>query len=349
MIRNALLMALLAQGADAGKIGLCCMECTQTTYQPLANVSSWAYRYSLFVDDADTAAWLAKSGIEFVPHLAHKQVPLPSGDSCHFDKAPFCTDDQLDSALAYNAGGATIDYLMGWNEAYDKGNKKAVFKYIAPPDAATYWRTYVQGMATRNKVKLVSPTTGVSPNKISWMGSMILECYAQLSQGCDVDTIAAFSVHDYKCSQTYWETNYGTNGVFQTKLTQFLSANSTGAGKDWKSYVASKPIWVTETNCNGDSGWPSTGPVDRTEQCLRISGQKADQDCGEYGKCGKGSIATMQSMDTIERVSWWNTWNQNAKGRAKTANAMLVDEDGTLYPAGRAISNGFLTTTDCSQ
>ena len=56
-----LLLLLLVQPlAAAGKLGLCCLGCTPTTYEPFANATSWVYRYSLFVDDADAAEWLAK-------------------------------------------------------------------------------------------------------------------------------------------------------------------------------------------------------------------------------------------------------------------------------------------------
>ena len=94
--------------------------------------------------------------------------------------------------------------------------------------------------------------------------------------------------------------------------------------------------------------------VNRTQQCLRISGQVYEQECGNkkaYGavdtKCGIGSIATMQALETVERVSWWNTHQENRDGDAKTDNAMLVNSTGELYPAGRAISNGLLNSTNC--
>ena len=119
--------------------------------------------------------------------------------------------------------------------------------------------------------------------------------------------------------------------------------------KDWASYVDARPIWVTETNCNGDNGFPSTGPISNTEQCARITGQRAAQACGQFGKCGIGSIAAMESMVTIERVSWWNTWQTNKDHSNKTANAMLVDTMGQLFPAGRALVGGLPKGMDCTQ
>ena len=181
----------------SAKIGLCCEGCNATQYEPFSNVSSWVYRYSLFVDDPSAAMWLADNRIEFVPHLAHHHIPLPNGDACNLDHAqsatPVCTAAMLDGAISFAKKQATMTHLMGWNEAYDKGNKKAEKKYIAPSDAATWWREYVQGMAARANLALVSPTTGVQANKLEWMGEMLLACYSQrnLSPACDVNSITA--------------------------------------------------------------------------------------------------------------------------------------------------------------
>ena len=61
-----------------------------------------------------------------------------------------------------------------------------------------------------------------------------------------------------------------------------------------------------------------------------------------------GSIATMETMDTVARISWWNTWQNNPTKRSETANAMLVDATGNLFPPGRALAGGFLPSVDCS-
>lgn len=243
----ALLLPAAASGTSAGKLGLCCMGCNATQYGPLGKVSSWAYRYSLWVDDPDAAQWLGENQVEFVPHLAHHRVPLPWGGACDFGSdpegtaAPLCTDTMLDKAIAFAKGqGVTVEWLMGWNEAYDKGNAKAAKKYIEPATAATYWRTHVQGMATRNNLTLVSPTTGAEEKKLAWLGDMLLACWAQRSQGCDVETIAAFSVHDYKCGEPYWRATYGTGGQFQTKLAAHLTNGHGAGGKNWTRYVSAR-------------------------------------------------------------------------------------------------------------
>lgn len=306
--------------------------------------------------------WMALNHIEFVAHLAHHRVPLPNATACNFDIAPFCTAAALDSALALAKTQANVTHLMGWNEAYDKGNSKAQKKYITPTDAATWWRVYVQGMAARAGLALVSPTTGVETHKLEWMGDMLLACWDQrdlnrvhhVGPSCDVETITAFSVHDYKCSEEYWRENYGERGTFQKELAKYLAKGSTSRDQaaakramNWTAYVETRPIWVTETNCNGDTGFPPTAAVSGTEQCARITGQRAAAACGSYGKCGIGSIAAMESMSTVARVSWWNTHQNNYGHDVKTANAMLVNSSGGLYPPGRALASGLSPTTDC--
>lgn len=83
-----LLLALVqAPAITATKVGMCCEGCNATTHAPFSNVSSWACRCSLFVDDPGAASWLAANGVEFVAHLAHHHVPLPNNAACNFDHA----------------------------------------------------------------------------------------------------------------------------------------------------------------------------------------------------------------------------------------------------------------------
>ena len=53
-----------------------------------------------------------------------------------------CTGETLVSFTALEQQGVWPSISLGWNEAYDDSNKKAKKKYIAPADAATYWRTF---------------------------------------------------------------------------------------------------------------------------------------------------------------------------------------------------------------
>ena len=247
LVLSGMVPPTISSGPPATKVGLCCKTCNATQYSPFSNASSWAYRYSLFIDDPSAAMWLADNRVEFVPHLAHHHVPLPNNAACNFDHAevaiPLCTAAMLDGAVAYaKKQAATVTHLMGWNEAYDRGNKKAKKKYIAPADAATWWRLHVQGMAARANLSLVSPTTGVGKNKLEWLGDMLLACWSQRDQGCEVETLAAFSVHDYKCSEAYWRANYGEGGAFQTGLAAYLahgiaSMDGMNSNYNWTAYV----------------------------------------------------------------------------------------------------------------
>lgn len=51
---------------------------------------------------------------------------------------------------------------------------------------------------------------------------------------CDVNLIKAFSVHDYKCAESYWEENYALNLV-SSKQQLF---------HNWKSQLAAQTIWT---------------------------------------------------------------------------------------------------------
>ena len=98
---------------------------------------------------------------------------------------------------------------------------------------------------------------------------------------------------------------------------------------DWRAYVLNRTHWVTETNCN----WDGTDRLVEYNdlQCDRLTG-------ASQAIHGKGSLHAFASLPSIERFSWWNTYN--AKGdhanNANKYNPSLIDQDGTLRPAGRA-------------
>ena len=72
--------------AAAGKLGLCCESCNATQYGPFSAAGSWAYRYSLFVDDADSAKWLGDNSVESFPtfkfflNSAEEDLPIVGAD-----------------------------------------------------------------------------------------------------------------------------------------------------------------------------------------------------------------------------------------------------------------------------
>ena len=89
---------------------------------------------------------------------------------------------------------------------------------------------------------------------------------------CDINLIKVFSIHDYKCGQKYWEDNYTLKtGTFYKELYSQLGNYK---GYDWKTYIDSCELWVTETNCNGDPDAKEgpDGGIDSEESCLRITG-----------------------------------------------------------------------------
>lgn len=156
---------------------------------------------------------------------------------------------------------------------------------------------------------------------------------------CDIDMIKKFSVHDYKCYQFYWEKNYAEGGKFHTTLASRLEELLPGE-RDWYDYIVSRPLWVTETNCNWDNdrvkGHKDDPRPTALESCQRITGQTG-------GDWGIGSIKTMIGMDNIERVSWWNASNSLSKYREMTKVARLVSWEGEVLPPGRAFLSDFRT------
>lgn len=335
-------LAALALGApssalaSSNKFGLCCEGCNATQYGPFASAASWAYRYELAVSDPSALAWMNKNGVEFVPMVAHHEVNFFNGSKCDFN-ASTCTAHDIAAALMETSRaltGAPVRFLMAWNEAYDRNNYKSGKKWIPPHQAALWWGTILQPAATlARNLSLVSPTTGVETKKLVWLAQFLMACLDLGKQdgSCDVQSVAAFSVHDYKCAGAYWKDNYGDarEGAFQRKLVKALGGHG---DFDWAEYVASRPIWVTETNCNGDGDQPGY-----QETCMRASGQRASEKDKEGGYLyGEGSFSTiLDSLDTVSRVSWWNVYHKDPTG--KQTFASLVHADGKLTPPGMAI------------
>lgn len=99
-------------------------------------------------------------------------------------------------------------------------------------------------------LKLVSPTTGASNPKIGWMAEFLAGCWAKRNEStapCDVNLIKAFSVHDYKCAESYWVENYTIKtGFMQTEMISQLDEATAGDNDEinWTDYVNNMPIWV---------------------------------------------------------------------------------------------------------
>lgn len=48
----------------------------------------------------------------------------------------------------------------------------------------------------------------------------------------------------------------------------------------------------------------------------------------------------MYELDTIERVSWWNTNSKALSREMSKVSRLMVNETGELLPPGRAFVNG---------
>jgi hypothetical protein len=110
---------------------------------------------------------------------------------------------------------------------------------------------------------------------------------------------------------------------------------------DWKEFLDTRNLMVTETNCNWDEKEDlfSTPEV----QCMKITGQyrkkdKLKSDAGLY--YGKGSIAWMMDAPNISHFVWWNAYNVNTKNVWRVSSQSMMDADGNLSATGRALTRG---------
>lgn len=95
----------------------------------------------------------------------------------------------------------------------------------------------------------MSTTTGAHKQKVSYLTAFLAGCWNLRNDEeapCDVNLIKAFSVHDYKCAESYWEENYAKyTGIFQTTaVSQMESYVGSSDEMDWSTYINEMPIWV---------------------------------------------------------------------------------------------------------
>jgi len=80
------------------------------------------------------------------------------------------------------------------------------------------WRNIIQPAAVEQGLKLVTATTGAHGQKVSYLTAFLAGCWNLRNDEtapCDITLIEAFSVHDYKCAESYWQDNYAVNtGIF---------------------------------------------------------------------------------------------------------------------------------------
>jgi len=310
---------------------------------PFTDISSWYWTYSLQPAGPGSQNWGNTNEKEFVPLLQLKH-PIPKNlGSCtlsELNTANTCTVKQIVDILNQTKAQNKVEYLMGYNEPYAGSSAdttgQAAFdnkgaKTMDPVLGADVWRQIVQPVAEQTGLKLVSPTTGISSQKASWLITFLQACYDQRNNAtfpCDVTKIVRWSIHEYKCFGSYWRkyaavdggddvvlgdpTKCGGAGHFaaETNLyTAFRQAMLLKYGQEvaesfWYPYINNTKLWVTETSCGGDNSFNKTAtkagvtaPPGNNDQCKYITGQ----DCQRQ----EGSIKAMLNMPNIERFSWF--------------------------------------------
>ena len=184
------------------------------------------------------------------------------------------------------------------------------------PLLASPHRLYLQPAAKLAGLKLISPTTGAGSDlkgKQEWIAEFLRLCWQRRegAGGCRIESVVAFAIHEYQCSEEYWSEEYGAHGTWRAVLKAKLRGGSaTGTEQpDWDAYVDARPFWVTETNCNWDE---RTHPPTSAEQCRRVAGQKT--------MYGAGSLAAFEALETVERYSWWPLYHEEESGKVRSAH-----------------------------
>lgn len=301
--------------------------CNSTHAVPYSDQVSWFYTYNQRIVEPSLLSWANENSIEFVPMIGWKFVHLPDGTKCYFHKAPMCSVDDIAGLLNLTRGDMTVppQYLISFNEPYTDDNK------MTGSEIADYWRKFVMPAARQAGLRIVTATA--TENNVDILAFQLKRCWDHRAsdEPCDVELIHAFNMHNYNCKQSFWESHYSSSGTFRKALKAAMK--DYGGRSDWDDYINARKYWVTETNCNWDGDEPGS-----ETQCRRVTGQVSSH--------GQGSIRTMNNIGVIERYAWWNTFNPNPDGRAKTKNARLVDAAGALLPVGKAYLNSW--SSDCT-
>jgi hypothetical protein len=348
---------------------------------PFTDISSWFWTYGL-EPEAESLTWGQENQKEFVP-LVNLKDPLPNHmKPCtlhDMEAENACTKDQFVEVLKETKKSIKTEYLMGYNEPYaehgeDTAGQEAYgtkgLKGISGELGAEAWRKVVQPAAEDTGLKLVSPTTGMSPQKAKWLIEFLQACYDKRNSTtfpCDVTKIGVWSIHEYKCYASYWRkyaaldggnsTSAAGNESCEEELKPETKAMNIYVNfkeqmrrkykteedqKFWSSYIDGVKLWVTETTCSGDNKYNKamkktvgTKAPTNIEQCHYITGGDCQRE--------EGSIKAMLGMENIERFSWFTllpsppTTHPNYDSIMK--GALLNYLDGEPLPLGRAFTN----------
>jgi len=294
-----------------------------------------------------------------------------------------CTVEDLVGVLERTKANIKTEYLMGFNEPYsshseDSSYAKKGAKSITGAEGAEWWRLYIQPAAQQTGLKLVSPTTGISSQKVGWLIDFLAACYDNKDQEenpCDVELIKVYSVHEYKCYAGYWRKyaasdegentevkEEGCKDKFKPKKDTNIYTSLKNAMREkypevyvsfWEPYFNEVKLWVTETSCSGDLDFDkrNTGVTNLPEtptaqqSCKDITAQSCNH--------GKGSVQTILDLDNIERFSWFTLFPnpplKHPNYKSITAAAMVNAQTVQPAPIGRAFLNAFSKETNCDE
>jgi len=172
---------------------------------------------------------------------------------------------------------------------------------------------------------------GLAKDKVGWLVDFLVACVARqdAEPPCDINQIKAISVHKYTAAAEHWRRFYepseeAADGLMRAMLkTQCKDA---APEFNWDEYFNRTPFWVTETNGNWDG--PKNVGVPSEVQCQRLTGKAPEANWGE------GSVEYMMKNEQIDRIVWWNLFNQ--RDREMTQTARMTNSDGSLTPVGAA-------------
>jgi len=290
---DAVITALAAdENPFLQKAGIVCYGCSPVMFEALTPIANYHYNYKLFPVPDFPYEWANDNNLEFIPMISKKDIKLPDGSYCHMDadvvaeksrKFTHCDLDTIAGILNDVKSKVSTKYLMMFNEAYKHSDKKP-WKWQEPQDVVDYWRKFFMPLAKATDLKLVSPTTGKEEDKLMWTADVLKKCYLLKDDPdypCDVETIQAWSIHDYQCKAKRFRRHYGEK-VWYEDLAELLRDDEEVGSYDWRTYVEARPIWMTETNCNWDGG-QDEDPGDKAA-CRRITGDAYNH------KFGHGSL-----------------------------------------------------------
>jgi len=286
------------------------------------NYVSWVDMLNYGTIDDNLAAWANKHEKEVVLMLKGDVVGSTNQGSSfkcvmgHADASKACDVGKVVEIL--NETIQKLDmapkYLFGYNEPYAQGSK---MKYAEPSVQAKYWADYLIPASKQLNLSLISPTADHKLMKTSnasqfgglgWFVEFVKQCYYlkdEEAQPCDVDAIAAISIHmlsdSLGCSYDAVHEEYKEDGKFQQEFAEQMASDTSVAVPNepnfWLEWIKARPFWIHALNCCAStSEWD-----DKADQCAceRLSG-------GTFTD-GVGSVRALEELPTVQRWQYVNT------------------------------------------